>query len=122
MQFDKDLNSPHAKLFLDERKYILEQIGDGAKEKYSDNITSFFGVFGGICYLKTTKDGIHIGWFRGVNFDDVFNEFFGKGKTIRGQIIKKLDKNTKKAIAYYVEQTQSFLVEHIQLCKLRHKK
>ena len=119
MQFDKDLNSTHAKLFLDTKEYLLKQIGDDAKEKYSDNITSFFSSLGGICYLKTTKIGLHIGWFRGANFDDIYGELFGKGKTIRGQIIKKLDKISKKSITYYVKQTKDFLIEHNELMKLK---
>lgn len=117
MQFNKDLNSIHAKLFLDTREYLLKQIGDGIKEKYSDNITSFFSHLGGVCYLKTTKIGLHIGWFRGANFDDIYNELFGNGKTIRGQIIKKLDKITKKSITYYIKQTEDFLIEHNELIK-----
>jgi hypothetical protein len=117
MQFDKDLNSPHAKLFLDIRKCILKQICDGAKEKYSPNITSISSSFGGICYLKTTQTGVHIGWFKGVNIKDLHNFLFGKGKIIRGQSITKLDKNTKNAIADYIKQTQNFLIEHRKLRK-----
>lgn len=41
MQFNKDLNSVHAKLFLDCRALLLNQLGDDVNEKFSKNIISF---------------------------------------------------------------------------------
>ena len=70
MQFNKDLNSVHAKLFLDCRALLLNQLGDDVNEKFSKNIISFFSKLGGFYYIKTTSHGIHIGWFRGVNIKD----------------------------------------------------
>ncbi len=122
MQFDKDLNSKHAELFLKVRDLIKESIGLDAKEKYSENITSFFSDEGGFCYIKTYNDYVHIGWFRGVSIDDKYNLLFGNGKTIRGQKIKKLDNETIKAIKYYVQETLFFLIEHNELIKIKRLK
>jgi len=122
MQFDKDMNSQYAQLFLDIRDIITTQLGINTKEKFSENITSYFGEFGGVCYLRTTHKGVHIGWFRGVYIVDTYGLLFGNGKTIRGQTITKLDSKTKKSIAYYVTQTQNFLIEHKEMMKIRKMK
>lgn len=122
MQFDKDLNSNQAELFLAVREYIIKCIGKDTDERYRDNITSYYSKEGGFCYLRTYHDYIHIGWFRGVHIEDKYNLLFGSGKTIRGQRIKKFDKKIKKSIAYYIEQTFFFLIEHNELKKLKIKK
>ncbi len=122
MQFDKDLNSEQAELFLEIRELIKKSIGEDIIEKYSDNITSYLSNEGGFCYLKTDFEGVRIGWFRGVHIDDKYNFLFGNGKTIRGQKIKKLDKKTKDSILYYIEQTLFFLIEYNELKKIKKSK
>ncbi len=117
--FAKDSNSPLAELFLSTRDYIKICIGNGVKEKFSENITSYFSKEGGFCYLKAYDDYIHIGWFRGRHLDDKYSKLFGKGKTIRGQKVIKLDKLTRDAIRDYVQQTLIFLIEHNELMKMR---
>lgn len=119
--FEKDSNSPLAELFLQVRDYVKICIGNGVKEKYSENITSYFSKEGGFCYIKAYDDYVHIGWFRGRFLDDKFDKLFGKGKTIRGQKVVKLDKKTREAIKSYVNQTLIFLIEHNELMKLKKK-
>lgn len=117
--FEKDSNSPLAELFLQVRDYIKICIGNGVKEKFCENITSYFSKEGGFCYLKAYDEYIHIGWFRGRHLDDRYYKLFGKGKTIRGQKVSKLDKHTRDAIRDYVDQTLIFLIEHNELMKMR---
>lgn len=116
MQFDKDLNSEKAELFLEVREYItdeIEQYCNKVIEKYSDNITSLFckELSRGFCYLRVKDDSVHIGWFNGAMIEDKFELLFGKGKQIRGQKIKLLDEVCKKAITYYVEQSYILMIE-----------
>lgn len=122
MQFDKDLNSEQAELFLDVREFISTCIGEDLDERYRDNITSYYSKEGGFCYMKTYHTYVHIGWFRGVHIEDKYNFLFGQGKTIRGQRIKKLDKKTKESIKYYIQQTLFFLIEHNELQKIKNFK
>jgi len=122
MQFDKDLNSIHAELFLEVRELIKNCIGNDVKEKYSENITSYFSSEGGFCYLKTYETHLHIGWFRGININDKYGFLFGNGKTIRGQKVKVLDKKTKESIEYYIKEILIFLIEHNELQKLKKRK
>ncbi len=122
MQFDKDLNSKHAELFLEVRELIKNCIGEDVKEKYSENITTLLSSEGGFCYLKTYDSYVHIGWFRGIYIDDKYDFLFGNGKTIRGQKIRKLDSKTKKSIKYYIQETLYFLIEHNELLKIRRLK
>ena len=122
MQFDKDMNSPFTSLFLEIRDLIMKEIGEDVKEKYSDNITSFFSKEGGFCYLRTYETHVHIGWFRGVSFDDKYKLLIGNGKTIRGHRLTRLDKKNKDAIKSYIQQTKIFLIEHNELAKMKKRK
>ncbi|WP_428738804.1 hypothetical protein [Sulfurimonas sp.] len=117
--FEKDSTSEHAELFLNVRDFIKICIGNDSKEKYSENITTFYSKEGGFCYIRVKDDYVHLGWFRGRHIDDKFGLLFGKGKTLRGQKVYKLDKQTREAIKYYVNETLMFLFEHNELMKLK---
>jgi hypothetical protein len=117
--FEKDSNSPLAELFLQVRDFVKICIGNGVKEKYRENITSYFSKYGGFCYIKAYDEYIHIGWFRGVHIEDKYNLLFGTTKTTRGQKVYKLDKFTREAIKYYMDETFVFLLEHQELLKMK---
>ncbi len=121
MQFDKDLNSKNAELFLQIRDFLMESIGKDRFEKQSENITSYFCKEGGICYIRTKDNYLHIGWFRGIHIEDKYNLLFGNGKTIRGHTIREFDELQKEAVKYYIDETITFLIEHNELAKLRKK-
>lgn len=119
MQFDKDMNSPIAELFLDVRAFIMKTMKKSKLkiiERYTPNITSYYcqEYDTGFCYIKTKGNYVHIGWFQGINLEDKDNLLFGNGKIIKGQKITKLDKSEKNAIASYLEQTQILLIEKIE--------
>lgn len=120
--FEKDSNSEYAELFLVVRDYVKICIGNDAKEKYSENITTIYSKEGGFCYIRVKDDYIHLGWFRGRHIDDKYKLLFGKGKTIRGQKVYKLDKSTRESIRYYTNETLMFLFEHNELIKMKCKK
>ncbi|MDD2888759.1 MAG: hypothetical protein PHY66_13235 [Aliarcobacter sp.] len=117
--FEKDSNGEYAELFLNVRDFIKICIGNDAKEKYSENITTLYSKEGGFCYIKVKENYIHIGWFRGRYLNDKFKLLFGKGKSIRGQKVYQLDKVTRDSIKYYVNETLMFLLEHNELIKIR---
>ncbi len=124
MQFDKDMNSNQAELFLEVRDFIILQIekqGLHVKEKFSENITSYFSeeYQSGFCYLITKDDYVHIGWFRGAKFYDKIDLLFGKGKTIRGQKVTVLDEIQKEAISFYIKQTEILLIENDEIQKTK---
>jgi len=118
---EKDSSGEHAELYLAVRDFIKNKIGEGVREKFSQNITSFFSKEGGFCYIRVKDDYIHIGWFRGRYIDDRYQLLFGKGKTIRGQKVYKLDKKTKESIEYYINETLMFLFEHNALMALKNR-
>lgn len=124
MQFDKDLNSEKAELFLEVREFItseIEKYVEKVREKYSQNITSLFckEFNGGFCYLRVKDGFVHIGWFCGKKIIDKYGLLFGSGKQIRGQKIIALGKDEKDAIASYVKQSYLILVEKAELKKMR---
>lgn len=122
MQYDKDMNSPFAELFLKVESFICKKIGDDVKKRYSANITTYFTKLGGYCYLKTYEDRVHIGWFKGSSLDDKYDNLIGDGKVIRGHKIIKLDKLTKEAIKYYIDETTVSLIEQNELKKMRKRR
>jgi len=118
MQFDKDINSPLSKLFLEIRAYIMDCIDDdnsNIRENLKPNLTSYFhkDFKSGFCYIRVKDDFVHIGWFRGASIKDEPKQFFGDGKCIRGQKIRKLNIETKKAITYYINQTKLILFDNM---------
>lgn len=120
--FELDSTGEHAELFLQVRDYLKICIGNDAKEKQSENITTLHTKEGGFCYLRVKDGYIHIGWFRGRHLNDPYDLLFGKGKTIRGQRVDKLDKRTREAIRHYVRETLVFLFEHNGLRELKKRR
>lgn len=116
--FETDSTGEHAELFLQVRDFIKVCIGNDAKEKYSENITTLYSKEGGFCYIRVKDGYVHLGWFRGRHIEDRYDLLFGNGKTIRGQKVYKLDKQARDAVRYYVNETLIFLFEHNELMKL----
>ena len=124
MQFDKDLNSDNAELFLDVREFVTNEIQkyvQKVEEKYSQNITTLFckEFSSAFCYLRTKDDYVHIGWFNGAKIVDTYGLLFGSGKHIRGHKVNKLAKVQKEAIEFYVEQSYIRLVEKEELKRMK---
>lgn len=128
MQFDKDLNSDQAEIFLDVRAFIIKEIDldeSNVIEKFTDNITSYYSkeYEGGFCYIKTKDGSVHIGWFKGASIDDKPKQLFGKSKVLKGQKIELFNDLQKKAVKFYIEQTKIILLENYEkkLLKKLHK-
>ena len=117
--FEKDSTGEYAELFLQVRDYIKICIGNDAKEKQSENITTLYSKEGGFCYRRVKENYIHLGLFRGRHIKDKYDLLFGNGKTIRGQKVYKLDRQARDVINYYVNETLMFLFEHNALMELR---
>ena len=124
MQFDRDMNSDVAELFLDVREFIIKEIEKNDTkviEKQTEHLTSFYTneFCNGFYYLKTKENHVHIGWFKGAMIEDTHNMLLGNGKIMRGQKIKKLDKTQKNAIKFYIKQMQIILTEHDEKKQLK---
>ena len=124
MQFDKDLNSSKAELFLDVREFITNEIRiyvEKVVEKYSENITTLHSkdFSSGFCYIKVKDDYVHIGWFNGSKINDKIGFLFGTGKHIRGHKIHVLNDESKRALSYYIKESYILLVEKEAIKSLR---
>jgi len=117
--FERDSQSEQSELFLALRDYIKISIGNGVKEKHRENITSFFSREGGFCSIRVKDGAVLIGWFRGRFIDDRFGLLYGKGKTLRTQKVERLDKATRDAIRFYVQETLIYLLEHHAMMHLK---
>ena len=54
--FERDSRGEYAELFLKVRDYIKICIGNDAREKYSENITTLYSKEGGFCYIRVKDD------------------------------------------------------------------
>lgn len=99
MQYQKDLQSEHKKLFLEARDIILSF--EGIIETKKERITTYSNHKGGICHLRTMPYGIDFGFLKGAKMDDILGLLTGKGKVIRVLPQTKLN---KKAVEYYLKQ------------------
>lgn len=118
MQFDKDINSKKAELFLSVREFLLENIPD-VKEDCKEHITSYKINLGMYCYIKVKNDYVHIGWGRGARLDDKYGVLIGDGSIVRGQIVKSLNKTTKGIIKDFIGQTTILLIENDEMKRMR---
>ncbi len=99
MQYDKDLESEHKKIFLQAREFLLSF--DGIIESKKERITSYSNEKGGICHLRTMPHGIDFGFLKGAQMEDDLGLLTGKGKAIR---VLPQTKMNPKAVEYYLKQ------------------
>jgi len=117
--FEKDSNSEQAELFLLVKDYIKACIGNGVKEKFNKNTTSFYIKEGGVCSIKVKDDFIYVNWFQGAYLNDKFNLLKGKGNLSKNQKIYNLDIKMRETIRYYIKESFIRLVELDELKKIR---
>ncbi|XPV70473.1 MAG: hypothetical protein ACNI25_07795 [Halarcobacter sp.] len=117
--FERDCNSELAELFLQVRDFVKICIGNGVKEKHNEHTSSFFTKEGGFCSIKVKDDYIYFSWFKGAVLNDKYNKLEGKGKVARKQIVYNLDKQTRAAIRYYIEETFVKLIEYNELKNIK---
>ncbi len=106
MQFEKDLASPHAELFLKVRATLLGL--EGVTETKKPRITTYGTRQGGLCHLRTMPHGVDIGFLKGVQLQDEQGHLSGTGKAIR---VLQLNTYDKPLIHYYLDQAL-LLVSH----------
>lgn len=99
MQYEKDIKSKHAKLFLEARKILLSF--EGVKETKKERITTYSKNKKGICHMRTMPYGIDFGFLKGVKLEDKYNQLTGTGKVMRILPQKTLN---KEIITYYIKQ------------------
>ena len=99
MQYEKDLVSPHKKLFLAARKVLLEI--DGVEETKKEKITTYSYNGSGLCHMRTMKNGIDIGFLKGFQMEDKYSLLHGDAKRMR---ILSLNKMMSKELKYYLDE------------------
>lgn len=99
MQFDVDMQSEHRDLFMQVRQLLLESYG--LQETKKDRITTYGDEYGGICHMRTMRNGVDVGFLKGVHMEDKLGQLSGTGKLMRVLSISALD---KKCLKYYLDQ------------------
>lgn len=117
--FEKDSNGANGELFLLVRDFIKVAIGNGVKEKFRENVTSYFTKEGGYCSIKAYDEFIQIGWFQGNRIDDRYDLLTGNGKKLRSLKIYTLERKSRETIKYYADQTMLILIEQNELKKIK---
>ncbi|MFK7844701.1 MAG: DUF1801 domain-containing protein [Rhodothermales bacterium] len=99
MQFDIEMRSKHKDLFLEIRDVLLSF--DGVREKINTRSVCYHTSQGGLCHLKTTNDGVDVGFFRGIRMEDAYNMLWGAGKSKKFISLQAMN---EEALVYYVVQ------------------
>ena len=99
MQFEKDINSEQADLFLKARDMLLSY--EGIEETKKERITTYSFKAKGLCHMRTMHHGIDFGFLKGVKMKDKFQLLKGKGKLLR--VLSLTELNTD-VIHYYIDQ------------------
>jgi len=113
-QFDKDMNSVFAELFLEVREFLKKEINEEEViERLSANITSYFSTkySSGFCYIRTTQEGLRIAWFKGIYLQDDYKLLQGNGKKLRFLTIRTLSKEVKMSLLSYIEESKIIMLE-----------
>jgi hypothetical protein len=99
MQFDIDIDSEHRILFIAARKLLLDTYA--LVETKKERITSYSDRNGGVCHMRTMKNGIDIGFLKGARMQDKYGLLYGSGKVMKILSLKKIDPD---CIQYYLDQ------------------
>jgi hypothetical protein len=99
VQYVKDLESPHSRLFLAVRKRLLAI--DGVEESKKVKITTYSYNGSGLCHMRTMPDGVDIGFLKGALFEDKYGLLHGETKRMRVLSLKKLK---PAELEYYLSQ------------------
>lgn len=100
MQYDLDIHSSHAQLFLEIRGLVLGYTN--IEETKKERITTYACNGYGICHIRTTKTGVDIGFLKGVLIKDVFSLLTGDTKKMR---VLSLNIMNEKALRYYITES-----------------
>ena len=93
------MDSPHQKLFVQARDFLLSV--DGIVETKKPRITTYSDSNGGICHLRTMPHGIDFGFLKGAKMEDAHGKLTGNGKAIR---VLSLDRFDQNLVSYYLDQ------------------
>jgi len=99
MQYDKDMKSPHKKLFLATRDLLLAI--EGVQETKKEKITTYSYNGSGLCHMRTMPHGIDLGFLKGTQLGDKYGLLHGDTKRMR---ILSMEKLKKKELKYYLEE------------------
>ncbi len=81
MQYDLDIASPQAELFLHLRSVILSfpQI----KEKRNAKQTSYYDAYGALCFLRVRQGKVRLSFANGATLYKEFSNLLGSAKIVR---------------------------------------
>ena len=102
-QFEKDMASPYRPLFEQVRTLLLSfpEIEETIKER----ITTYSDNMGGICHMRTVKNGVDIGFLKGAKINDHFGFLTGNTKRMRVLNIPADAPQDESVLRYYIEES-----------------
>ncbi|MEM7345874.1 MAG: DUF1801 domain-containing protein, partial [Chloroflexota bacterium] len=69
--------------------------------------TTYADKQGGICHVRTTKDGVDIGYLKGAQIEDEFGLLEGKTKKMRVQKLLPDGEFNEAIIHYYIQSSRA---------------
>lgn len=101
-QFEKDMISPHRALFEQVRAILLSFTD--VEETIKERITTYGNPNGGICHLRTVKNGVDVGFLKGAMIEDKFGLLSGNTKRMRVFSLPAGSLQNEEALRYYIQE------------------
>jgi len=118
MQFDHDLQSSYADLFLQLREMFLSfealhEIQNAKQTSYKDSD----GM--AIVLMRVRDDGVRLIFARGAELEETFPFLLGEGKIVRHVIIRSMEDVKNIPIREMIGESLVLAMEHREMRKMR---
>ena len=109
MQFDVDINSKFADLFLKVRETLLsfEEI----RELKNAKQTSYYDEYSSICFMRTRPKGLTIAFGNGAKLNELFPILEGSQKIVRHLYVASIDEFDEGLMRRLIEESLILNIE-----------
>ena len=109
MQFDEDLNSKHADMFLKLREIVLSF--DDIYEKKNAKQTSYYDAYSSICFIRLKKNTLVFALANGARLSEKFSQIVGEQKIVRHIYFKNKDEIDEALVKAIIEESLILNIE-----------
>lgn len=117
MQYDLDICSDQAELFLHLRSCILSF--KAIKEKKNAKQTSYYDSHGVICFLRVRKGKVRLSFANGTRMSSAFAELLGDSKIVRYIEFLTISEVNDKRIEEIIAESLLLNIEKAAIKELR---
>lgn len=117
MQYDLDICSDQAELFLHLRSVILSF--EAIKEKKNAKLTSYYDSYSTVCMLRVRKGKVRLSFANGARMYEQFKELLGNSRIVRFVEFSSIEDVDEKRINALLEESLLLNIEKAAIKELR---